>query len=70
MNCGRVFFAENEEGWGAGVNANRRRKTEENANLVCRSCIARYLEAEIRVIPIYNTVKKVTAIMILIVLSI
>jgi len=30
MNCGRVFFAENEEEWGAGVNANRRK---ESANL-------------------------------------
>lgn len=34
MNCRRVFFAENEEGWDAGVNAN---KCKESANSVCKS---------------------------------
>lgn len=36
MNCRRVFFVENEEGWGAGVNGDRRRKLE-NAKFVSKS---------------------------------
>lgn len=70
MNCGRVFFAESEEGWSAGVNANRRRKAEKNATSFVSLASRDILKLETRAILVCNTVKKVIAMMILIARSV
>lgn len=41
MNCRRVFFAENEEGWDAGVNANKRKESANSSVNLSRRDISR-----------------------------